>query len=123
MSNFENAAYIAAPEIQIAIFCPQVLSSIGFFFNDERRNFGSVQYFQTANLYLNLARRQFRIFVASFHHLANCLDDKFPSDLYVTGTKRPVLFHVDYQWNQTVAHAHIDENNPSNIQSQFHPPD
>src|SRR3546814_6415860 len=101
MTNCQIAADIAAPEIQIAIFCPQVLSSIGFFFNDERRNFGSVQYFQTANLYLNLARRQFRIFVASFHHLANCLDDKFPSDLSGTGTKRPVTFHVEYKLDQT----------------------
>src|SRR3546814_1197553 len=109
MTNFQIAAYIAAPEIQIAIFCPQVLSSIGFFFNDERRNFGSVQYFQTANLYLNLARRQFRIFVASFHHLANCLDDKLQSDPSGTGTKRPVIFHVEYQLDQTEEIWQTDE--------------
>ena len=108
-------------EIQVAVFHPEVIASVGVVLDGKGGQDGRAQYLDGADLYLDITCGKLLVFAAPFPDFPFHLNHKFPSEGGCLFPDTGVCFFIGYQLGDTIPVAQVYESHSSQIPNPLNP--
>ena len=121
VAQLEVAAHRGATYVEIAVAHAEVVATVGFVFDGERRYLAGVQYCEAVGYYLDVAGRKGGVLGGTLGNGACHLYHKFASEVVGGFGERCVVVVVEYHLCYAVTVAEVDEGHTTHFAGFLHP--